>query len=341
MKPETKSLVKNTERIKCFPPGTAVELYRLMSLIRQVELEIEGLYHLDEMKTPVHLCIGQEAVSAGVCHALKKEDYVFSNHRGHGHYLAKGGNLKAMIAELYCRETGCSRGRGGSMHLVDVPAGLMGSSSIVAGGIPLAVGAALGSKLTGSERVAVAFFGDGAVDEGVLYESVNFALLRRLPVLFVCENNFYSVCSPVRNRHCSENIAQRFCGMGLSGYLVDGTDVVAVYQRARELVAVARRGEGPALMECRAYRWRGHAGPGSDVNLGYRTREELEKWVRRCPLKSYAGRLVASGILKPEEIEKIDFQVKNSVKEAFNFARESPLPDGGAVTEWLFSPERR
>lgn len=325
--------------IECLSPAKAVEFYRLMALIRQVELEIEELYHLDEMKTPVHLCIGQEAVSVGVCCALKKEDYVFSNHRGHGHYIAKGGDLKAMIAELYCRETGCSRGRGGSMHLVDTSAGLMGSSSIVSGGIPLAVGAALGSKLTGSNRVAVTFFGDGAVDEGVLYESVNFSLLRKLPVLFVCENNFYSVCSPLKNRHCSDNVYHRFCGMGLPGYFVDGTDVVVVYQLARELVEAARRGEGPTLMECRAYRWRGHAGAGSDVNLGYRTQEELEYWLKRCPLESYEKRLINSRILKQEQIDEINSRVKQSVKEAFLYVREGPLPEGREVAKWLFSPE--
>jgi pyruvate dehydrogenase E1 component alpha subunit len=310
-----------------------------MCLIRKVQLKIEELYHLDEMKTPVHLSIGQEAISTGVCSALRKDDYVFSNHRSHGHYLAKGGDLKAMIAELYCRETGCSGGRGGSMHLVDTSVGLMGSSSIVAGGIPLAVGAALSSKLSGINRIAVAFFGDGAVDEGVLYESVNFALLRKLPVLFVCENNFYSVCSPTKNRHSADNIYQRFSGMGLPGYRVDGTDVVAVYQLTKKLVQAARIGEGPAFMECRAYRWRGHAGAGSDVKMGYRAQEEIDQWLKLCPLDSYEKRLTCSGMINQKQIDDVNSQIRNQVEEAFRYARESPLPEGKTIMKWLFNQE--
>lgn len=318
----------------------AQELYRIMSLIRQVQFKIEELYHLDEMKTPVHLYIGQEAIAAGVCHALKAEDYVFSNHRGHGHYLAKGGDLKAMIAELYCRETGCSRGRGGSMHLVDTSVGLMGASSIVSGGIPLAVGAALSSSLKSANKVSVAFFGDGAVDEGVLYESINFALLRKLPVLFVCENNFYSVCSPTNSRHSTDSIYERFRGLGLPGHQVNGTDVVAVYKMAKELVEKARRGEGPSFMECRAYRWRGHSGAGSDVNMGYRTQEELDQWTDLCPLESYEKRLLDAGMIDHIQIQEVNSQIRDLVKEAFRYAQESPLPDGRDLMKWLFSPEK-
>lgn len=337
IRPWTKPPVQKLEPLDRLHPAEAQELYRLMFLIRQVQLKIEDLYHLDEMKTPVHLCIGQEAIAVGVCCALRKDDYVFSNHRGHGHYLAKGGNLKAMIAELYCRETGCSRGRGGSMHLVDTAVGLMGSSSIVSGGIPLAVGAALASKLKGDNRVAVAFFGDGAVDEGVLYESVNFALLKDLPVLFVCENNFYSVCSPTNNRHSFDNIYQRFSGMGLPGYRVDGTDVVGVHQLARKLVKAARLGEGPSFVEARAYRWRGHAGAGPDVNLGYRTQEELDQWLQFCPVETYKQRLINSGIMDREQIAAVDVLNKRQVEEAFEYAQKSPLPDGNDVKKYLFS----
>lgn len=340
IRPWTKPSIEKQEPVDNLPPKVTRELYWSISLIRQVQLKIEELYHLDEMKTPVHLCVGQEAISAGVCHALRKDDYVFSNHRSHGHYLAKGGDLNAMIAELYCRETGCSRGRGGSMHLVDTSVGLMGSSSIVSGGIPLAVGAALGSRLKGEGRVSVVFFGDGAADEGVLYESINFALLKKLPVLFVCENNFYSVCSPTSNRHSSDNIYNRFSGMGLPGYRLDGTDVVAVYKMTRNLVEAVRRGEGPAFMECRAYRWRGHAGAGSDVHLGYRGQEEMEEWLKNCPLKSYEKRLLDSGIMSRDQISEVNSQIHELVEGAFLFAQESPLPNGKTVTEWLFSPEK-
>ncbi|MHB8916527.1 MAG: thiamine pyrophosphate-dependent dehydrogenase E1 component subunit alpha [Desulfocucumaceae bacterium] len=333
----TKPEVHKNELVEGLDPRQARELYRIISLIRHVQLKIEDLYHLDEMKTPVHLCIGQEAIDTGVCYALKKEDYVFSNHRGHGHYLAKGGDLKSMIAELYCRETGCSGGRGGSMHLVDTEAGLMGSSSIVSGGIPLAVGAALGSRLRGDGRVSVVFFGDGAVDEGVLYESVNFALLKRLPVIFVCENNFYSVCSPTSSRHSEDNIYRRFTGMGLPGHRVDGTDVVGVYQLARKLVEAARLGEGPSFVEARAYRWRGHAGAGPDVGLGYRTQEELDQWMRICPLETYKKRLINSDMMSREEIDSVDGLIIKQVEEAFEYAQKSPLPDGKDVMKYLFS----
>lgn len=337
IRPWTKPHIQKTESIEGMASEDARELYRLLSLIRLVQLKIEEVYHLDEMKTPVHLCIGQEAIAAGVCYVLQKDDYVFSNHRGHGHYLAKGGDLKAMIAELYCREAGCSRGHGGSMHLVDTAVGLMGSSSIVSGGIPLAVGAALSCKMKGDKRVSVAFFGDGAVDEGVLYESINFALLKNLPVLFVCENNFYSVCSPTSNRHISDSIYRRFSGMGLPGYRVDGTDVVSVYELSKKLVETARRGGGPSLMECRVYRWRGHAGAGPDVNLGYRTQEELDQWLQFCPVESYKQRLINSGVMDREQIAGVDVLIKRQVEEAFEHAQKSPLPDGNNVMKYLFS----
>lgn len=316
---------------------TARKLYYEMSLIRNVEREIENLYHLDEMKTPVHLYIGQEAIATGVCSALRKDDYVWSNHRSHGHYLAKGGDLNSMISELYCRETGCSRGYGGSMHLVDDSVGFLGSSAIVGGGIPIGVGAALSSKLNGDDRVSVIFFGDGAADEGVLYESINFALLRKLPVIFVCENNFYAVCSPTSNRHSFESIAERFAGLGMPYYTMDGTDVVSIYQLANKLVESARLGEGPAFIECRAYRWCGHSGAGSDENLGYRSKEELMQWQDLCPLKLYEKKLMELGLMDSEQIQTINMEINDKVKRAFLCAQNSPLPDGTGMEKWLFS----
>lgn len=317
----------------------AMTLYYHLARIRAVQLKIEDLYHYDEMKTPVHLCIGQEAIAVGVCSALKKNDYVFSNHRGHGHYLAKGGNLNAMIAELYCRETGCSRGRGGSMHLVDTDVGLPGSSSIVAGGIPLAVGAAFTCSRKKNGFVSTAFFGDGAADEGVLYESINFAVLEKLPVMFVCENNFYAVCSPINNRQANQGIYRRFEGLGLPCYRIDGTDVLAVYKLFRTLVANARSGAGPAFIECIAYRWRGHSGAGPDVKLGYRDQEELDAWTQNCPVKKFKELLLNNGMIKENDLIDLNAKIDSEVEEAFLFAQESPLPDGNKVTKWLFSPE--
>ncbi|HWR39790.1 MAG TPA: thiamine pyrophosphate-dependent dehydrogenase E1 component subunit alpha [Patescibacteria group bacterium] len=315
----------------------AIEMFRKLSLIRAVQLKIEELYHHDEMKTPVHLCIGQEAIAVGVCQALKKSDYVFSNHRGHGHYLAKGGDLRAMIAELYCKETGCSHGRGGSMHLVDVDAGLPGSSSIVAGGIPLAVGAAFSSSRKETGLVSVAFFGDGAADEGVLYESINFAVLEKLPVLFVCENNFYAVCSPIFGRHAHDGIFKRFMGMGIPCHKVDGTNVLEVYKLFRKLAADARSGDGPAFIECPAYRWRGHSGAGSDVNMGYRSQDELDLWAKRCPVESYRDFLLNKGVITVTELKNINEKVDSDIEAAFIYAQKSALPAGNDLMKWLFS----
>jgi len=269
-------LVIYDTKISDIPKEVLRELYRMMLKIQKVELKIDELYHEDEMKTPVHLCLGQEAVAAGVCRHLNTGDYVFSNHRGHGHYIAKGGDVKTMVAELYNRETGCSRGRGGSMHLIDTSVGLPGTSSIVGGSIPIATGAALGAVLKKDNRVSVAFFGDAAVEEGVTYESINFAMLKKLPVVYVCENNFYSVFSHLSKRQAKDDIYRRFEGLSIPGYQVDGNNVVEVYRIAKKAIDNARRRGGPSFIECRTYRLRDHHGTGSGVEVGYRTQEEVD-----------------------------------------------------------------
>lgn len=313
-----------------------IELYTIMLRIRMAELKIEELYSQDEMKTPVHLCIGQEAVSAGVCANLDRDDCVFSNHRGHGHYIAKGGDLKAMIAELYCKKTGCSKGRGGSMHLVDLSAGFYGTSSIVGGAIPIATGAALSSNLQRNNRVSVVFFGDAALEQGAFYESANFAALKKLPVIFVCENNFYSVCTPLSKRQPNDNLYYRAEGFSIPGYKVNGNNVIEVYRVAKKAIDNARKGNGPSLLECKTYRWRGHAGAGSDVKLGYRTQEELDKWMNRCPLKSYEHLLKKRKILTDKKEDLIERAIKKEIEEAFEFAKNSPLPDGAEITKHLY-----
>lgn len=316
---------------------TLRELYRSMLKIRKVELKIEELYPQDDMKTPVHLCIGQEAVPAAVCANLNRDDYVFSNHRGHGHYIAKGGDLKAMIAELYGRETGCSKGRGGSMHLVDTSVGLMGSSSIVCGGVPIATGAALSILMQGEKKVSVVFFGDGAVEEGALYESINFAVLKKLPIIFVCENNFYAVCSQLSKRQPDGEIYGRFEGLSIPSCRVDGTNVVDVYNAARKAIVNARGGGGPSFLECTAYRWRGHAGAGSDVGLGYRTQEELNGWAAKCPVKKFEHFLVEKGIMTSGEIAGVAANLELEIKDAFEFARSSPMPDGSEISRYVYA----
>ncbi|UCB57840.1 MAG: thiamine pyrophosphate-dependent dehydrogenase E1 component subunit alpha [Candidatus Omnitrophota bacterium] len=313
-----------------------IDLYKTMLRIRRVQLKIEAEYPKDEMKTPVHLCLGQEAIPAGVCAHLEKEDYVFSNYRGHGHYLAKGGNLKALIAELYGRTTGCSGSRGGSMHIIDTSAGFLGTSSIVAGSIPIATGAALGFLLEGRANVSCVFFGDGAVDEGVLYESINFAMLKKLPVIYICENNFYAVCSAQKNRQALDNIHQRFAGCGIPGYRADGNNVVEVWRTAKEAIENARNGGGPSLIEFRTYRWRGHSGGDNDVSLGYRTQEELDEWMNKCPLKNFEQFLRAENLITEEEIRDMEIAIDREIEEAFTFAQASPLPDEKDLLKHLY-----
>ncbi|MHB8124410.1 MAG: thiamine pyrophosphate-dependent dehydrogenase E1 component subunit alpha [Desulfitobacteriaceae bacterium] len=318
------------------PPEILTELYRIMLDIRKVELKIAEHYPEDEMRTPIHLCIGQEAVAAGVCANLNTDDYVFSNHRGHGHYIAKKGNLKTMIAELYNKQTGCSAGRGGSMHLVDTSVGLLGSSSIVAGGIPIATGAALASVLRNNGHVAVVFFGDGAAEEGVLYESINFAVLKKLPVIFICENNLYSVCSPINQRQPGEDIYKRVEGFSIPACSVDGNDVIKVYKVAGEAINKARKGGGPYFLECKTYRLTDHHDRKTGVEIGYRTLEEWDEWAGKCPIKRLKSLLKVQNFITDQEFKAIESAIDQRIREAFDFARNSSLPDKSELYKYLF-----
>jgi TPP-dependent pyruvate/acetoin dehydrogenase alpha subunit len=313
-----------------------VNLYLQMLKIRLTELTIEARYPENEMKTPIHASIGQEAIAVGVCTQLDRKDLVFSNHRSHAHYLAKGGDLKKLIAELYNRETGCSRGRGGSMHLIDPAAGFPGSSSIVGGGIAFATGAALAFSLQKKIGVALTFFGDGAAEEGILYESINFATLKNLPVIFVCENNLYAVCSPLSNRQTSIPIFQRFQGCGMPCRLVDGNDVAEVYRVAGEAILNARQDQGPSFIECRTYRLRDHHGTKTGVEVGYQTKDEWEGWECRCPLKRLEVKLEERNLLTRTQKEKQMLRLQTEIDAAFDFARNSPLPDPRDLCENLY-----
>jgi len=289
------------------------------------------------MKTPIHLCIGQEAVAVGVCSALNKDDYISSNHRSHGHYLAKGGDLKRMIAELYCRETGCSKGRGGSMHLVDISVGHIGSSSIVGGGIPIATGLAFAIQMKKQDRVSVTFFGDGGADEGVLYESINFAILKRLPVIFIYENNQFSVCSRVSDRQAGEIIFHNISPDKMYTKMVNGNSVLDVYGATKTAVDRARNMQGPSFIECKTYRIRGHAGAGSDADLGYRTAVEIAKWESKCPVTTFRDELLSKGIIVEEEHAKMEREIDEEIDKAFRFAQESPLPKKEDLLLYLFN----
>lgn len=318
-------------------PEILINLYSIMLEIRKVELKIAEHYSEDEMRTPIHLCIGQEAIAAGVCANLNTHDYVLSNHRGHGHYLAKNGNLKTMVAELYNKQTGCSAGRGGSMHLVDTSVGILGSSSIVAGGIPVATGVALASILKNDGRVAVAFFGDGAAEEGVLYESINFAVIKKLPVIFVCENNLYAVCSPLDRRQPGPDIYKRVEGCGIPASSIDGNDAIEVFKVAGEAINEARKGGGPYFLECKTYRLTDHHDRKTGVEIGYRTQEEWDEWAGKCPIERLHSLLKAQSLITDQEFLAIESAIDERIREAFDFAQAGPLPNRSELDKYLFS----
>jgi pyruvate dehydrogenase E1 component alpha subunit len=309
------------------PAKTLRMMYETMQRIRKFEERVAELVSKNEIICPCHLYVGEEAVATGVCAALRKDDYVFSTHRSHGHYIAKGGDIKALMAELYCRATGCSKGRGGSMHLASPDVGLPGSSAIVAGTIPLAVGVALAFSLQKRDSVSVAFFGDGAANEGTFYESLNFASLRKLPVIFVCENNFYSTHMPVSACLADTDIYKKAEAFKMPGVRVDGNNIAEVFKVAKRAVEDARSGKGPALIECMTYRWRGHVGPSYDLNKGLRTKEELDYWMNRCPIKALEGFLLEHDFFSEAEKNKIYENIEEEIEEAVVFSKESPYPD--------------
>jgi pyruvate dehydrogenase E1 component alpha subunit len=283
------------------------------------------------------LCIGQEAVATGVCDVLRPTDLAVSGHRAHGHYLAKGGNLDRMIAEIYGKATGCCGGKGGSMHLVDIGAGFMGSTAIVGGTIPVGVGLGLSLQLAGVDDISVIFLGDGAIEEGVFYESANFAALRKLPVLFVCENNLYSVYSPlhVRQPH-GRRIHEMVAALGVPSAHVDGNDVMTVHEAAREAVDLIRAGRGPQFLEFETYRWREHCGPNFDNDIGYREPQEFEAWKARDPLVVAQHRFSAAGVLDTTTVSQMNAEVAAQIESAFDFAERSPFPEPHAAFEHIF-----
>ncbi len=312
------------------------KLHFQMVRIRIIEERIAALYAEQEMRCPVHLCVGQEAVAAGVCEALRPEDYVLSGHRAHGHYLARGGSTRAMLAELYGKATGCCEGKGGSMHLVDIAVGFLGAVPIVGSTLPISVGAALGSVMRGEKRVTIAFFGEGATEEGVFHESLNYAALKRLPVVFICENNFFSVYSPLAVRQPEGREVHRLAaGHGIEAIKDDGNDPVAVYDRTRAAVDKARAGGGPTFLEFTTYRWREHCGPAYDDHLGYRSLEEVDAWKRRDPLPLMAQRLLAAGACTQADLDEMARKAEAECEDAVAFAKTSPFPAENNLWEHL------
>ena len=296
-----------------------------MYSIRVFENSCIQLYRQGLIRGYLHPYLGEEAIATGVCAALGPDDYIVSTHRGHGHCIAKGVDPKTMMAELFGRATGNNKGKGGSMHIADMSKGMLGTNGVVAASVPLAVGAALTSKLKNLGRVAVAFFGDGGANQGVLHESMNLASVWKLPVIFCCENNGYAESTPVEYALSTANVSDRAAGYNMPGINVDGMDVFAVYDAAGQAVARARAGEGPSLLECRTYRFYGHT--VFDNPLSYRTKEEEDHWRARDPLKLFREAVLPLGDITLEELDQIDAEAAQLMEDAIKFADESPLPD--------------
>ncbi len=304
-----------------------ISLFENMLYIRLVEEKICEEYPKQEMRCPVHISIGQEAIAVGVCDAIKKEDLMFSNHRSHAHYLAKGGNLNKFIAELYGKITGCSKGKGGSMHLIDLNVNFMGSTSIVGGTISLAVGAAFTQFMTDSDNMVVTFLGDAASEEGVFYESINFAKLKELPIIFICENNLYSVYSSLLERQPKRKIIDIVKAHGIISYEVEGNNPIAVSEIVQKAIKDIKTKSGPIFIEASTYRLKEHCGPNNDNHLGYRTEEEFLNWKNKDPLVFLKEKLIREELLTPEKIIELETKINQQILEAFEFAKTSDFPN--------------
>jgi len=312
-------------------------LYRTMKFIRAVEEEIARRYPEGKMRCPTHLSIGQEAVPGVFSLLVRKDDYAVSTHRGHAHYLAKGGNLNAMIAEIYGKVTGCSKGKGGSMHLADKRVNFMGTSAIVGNSIPVGVGLGLASQLQGTDQISCIFLGDGAVEEGVFYESVNFAAVRQLPVVFICENNLYSVYSNLSVRQPKGRvIADMVSGIGATSWSADGADLDATYSALGSAMAAARSGKGPQFIEIATYRWREHCGCYFDNDIGYRTVEEYKKSVTVDPLNNLMQQLLSDEKVS-KEIKSLNQEIDKLIFRSFEQAELDPYPDPETAFQGVYA----
>ncbi len=301
-------------------------IFKKMYLIRFVELEIAKRYNKGLMRCPTHLSVGQEAIAAGISVNLSKNDFVVSTHRSHAHYLGKNGNLYKMLAEIHGKKDGCSMGKGGSMHLIDLNVKFMGSSAIVGNSIPTGVGLALSAKLKATKQISCVYFGEGAIEEGVFYESINFAVVKKLPVLFICENNLYSVYSPLSVRQPKErNICKMVNAMGIESYKMNGNDAINISKKIFKIVKKIRKLSKPIFVELSTYRWLEHCGPNYDNNIGYRKNNEFLKWKKHDPL-SLMYRNLKHNNIKENEIKKIKQHIENKVISNFNKAEEAEFP---------------
>jgi pyruvate dehydrogenase E1 component alpha subunit len=311
-----------------------IELYRKMLEIRYFEEKVYDLYGQNLVPGTIHLYAGQEAVAVGVCANLREDDYITSTHRGHGHCIAKGAQLNRVMAEILGKKTGYCKGKGGSMHIADFSVGMLGATAVVGAGLPIAAGAGLSIKLKKTDQVVACFFGDGASNQGTFHEAINMASIWNLPVLFVCENNLYAMGTHQTRVMAIENIADRASAYGIPGVAVDGNNVLAVYEAAREAVDRARKGEGPTLIECKTYRHKGHSrfDPAT-----YRSKEEVEEWMKRDPIAQFKAKIFEMRALTKEETNKIEQEVTTAIEDAVKFATESPQPAPEEALENVFT----
>jgi TPP-dependent pyruvate/acetoin dehydrogenase alpha subunit len=304
-----------------------IQLYKKLLRIRSVEYTISEKYHEQKMRCPIHLSIGQEAIAVGICSNLKKEDKVFTAHRSHAHYLAKGGSLKKMIAELYGKFSGCAKGKGGSMHLIDLDCGILGAVPIVGSTIPIGVGAAWAEKLKNSKNIVVIFFGEGATEEGVFQESLDYAALRKLPVLFVCENNNYSVYSSIEKRQSpNRSILKLAKSVGVDGFHLDGNDITKIYNKSKELVKIIKKKTKPFLLLLDTFRHLEHCGPSNDDILNYRSKKYINFWLNKDPIKRFEKDLLRRNILTDKIIRNLKQDIQSEIESAFSFAENSSFP---------------
>ncbi len=313
-----------------------LNLYRKMITIRLFEEKIVDLYARGFIPGLAHLYIGEEAVAAGVCANWRKEDYITSTHRGHGHVIAKGAELKYMMAELFGKKTGYCKGKGGSMHIADIDIGVLGANGIAGGGIPIAVGAALSSKMRKTDQVTVCFFGDGSSNNGVFHEGLNFASAHHLPVVFVCENNLYGISVSQKQHQAIQDISIRAVAYNIPGITINGNDVCAVYEASSKSIQRARVGEGPTLIECKTYRWRGHHEGDPNQGKRYRSMDEVKEWMEKCPINRLEEKMLSEKMITKGKMNKIREEIKMEIEKAEEFANQSPFPDTKDIYEDVF-----
>lgn len=311
-----------------------IEMYKTMKRIREFESKAMELFGEGHIPGFVHLYMGEEAVATGVCSNLNEDDYITSTHRGHGHIVAKGGDLKYMMAELFGKATGYCKGKGGSMHIADATKGILGANGIVGAGHNIAVGAGLSAKYRGTGQVCVCFFGDGSTNQGTFHESLNMASIWKLPVIFVCENNLYGISMHQSRHQAIQDVADRAVAYNMPGVVVDGNDIFAVYEAANEAINRARNGQGPTLIECKTYRHRGHF-EGDPTT--YRDPEEVREWLNKDPIHRLFEYMIENNISTEEEIQRINEEVNKEIDEAVRFAEESPYPPLESAVEDIYT----